>query len=41
VKLTVAKIAGVEIRRAARREEEDEVVRRGERMNFYRAAGYL
>jgi hypothetical protein len=41
VKLTVVKIAGIEIRRAARREEEDEVVRRGERMNFYRAAGYL
>jgi hypothetical protein len=35
------KLAGVEIWRAAWREEEDEVVRRGERMRFYRAAGYL
>ena len=40
-KLTVAKFAGIEIRWAARREEEDEVVRRGERMEIYRATGYL
>jgi hypothetical protein len=37
----VREFAGVEIRRVARREEEDEVVRCGERMKNYRAAGYL
>ena len=40
-KFPVREFAGVEIRRAARREEEDEVVRCGERMKNYRAAGYL
>ena len=40
-KFTVTKFAGVKILLAARREEEDDVVRGGERMNFYRAAGYL
>jgi hypothetical protein len=38
-KLAVAKFAGVEIRRAARREEEDEVMRSGERMKGYRGRG--
>jgi hypothetical protein len=40
-KFTGAKFAGIKIWRAAQREEEDDVVRGGERMNFYRAAGYL